>query len=84
MSKWNQSKLSNGIIEVELDREGRSLDEAPNLEELVDAKWLTIPLSWYLEVRIFVPNSEIIVQSGGINQDRLTRKTGIQEEIRAA
>jgi hypothetical protein len=31
MSKWVQSKLSDGVIEVELDREGRSLDEAPNL-----------------------------------------------------
>jgi len=76
MSKWNQNKLSNGIIEVELDREGRSLEEAPNLEELVDAKWLTIPLSSYLEVRIFVPNFEIIVQSDGVNQGRQTRKTG--------
>jgi hypothetical protein len=84
MSKWNQSKLSNGIIEVELDREGRSLEEAPNLEELVDAKWLTIPLYWYLEVRIFVPNFKITVQSDEINQGKLTRKTGIQEEIRAA
>jgi hypothetical protein len=50
----------------------------------VDAKWLTIPLSWYLEVRIFVPNFQIIIQSDGINKGRLTRKTGIQEEIRAA
>jgi hypothetical protein len=76
MNKWNQNKLSNGIIEVELDREGQSLEEAPNLEVLVDAKWLTIPLSSYLEVRIFVPNFEIIVQSDGVNQGRLTRKIG--------
>jgi len=54
MSRWNQSKLSDGVIELKVDPESRSWKENLNLEKLVDAKWLTIPLSWYLEVCIFV------------------------------
>jgi hypothetical protein len=52
MTEWNQDSFVNGTRskgEMVLGQGGRS---PPNVEEWVDAKWLGMPLSQYLEVRV--------------------------------
>jgi len=55
MTEWNQDSIGDGILskgEFVLGQDGRSPAEASKVEELVDAKWLGMPLSQYLEVRV--------------------------------
>jgi hypothetical protein len=55
MTEWNQDSIGDGILfkgEIVLGQDGRSPAEVPNVKELVDAKWLGMSLSQYLEVRV--------------------------------
>jgi hypothetical protein len=55
MVEWDQERIGDGMLskgEIVLAHDGRSLVEVPNIEQFVDAKWLGMPLSQYLEVRV--------------------------------